>query len=193
MCLVTVLRACDLFSRFSIETMSYQEARAIIAQDKACDFDASVLRPADLIESNSVERLQHGIGRFIFKNGWTFRQFSASDYFKALQIVSGATSSADDNLVYLPLRVFDDEVLVLPSGRSLVAQLLTMANHLVIEDADLLPDHLDRHFKRFALDDLSVTDLTGQAKRRGATVFLVEKNRYNGDNKHVARSLECSE
>ena len=188
-----LLRACDLFSRFSIETMSHQEARALIAQDNARDFDARVLRPADLIESNSVERLQHGIGRFIFKNGWTFRQFSASDYFKALQIVSGATSSADDNLVYLPLRVFDDEVLVLPSGRSLVAQLLTMANHLVIEDADLLPDHLDRHFKRFALDDLSVTDLTGQAKRRGATVFLVEKNRYNGDNKHVARSLECSE
>ena len=188
-----LLRACDLFSRFSIETMSHQEARAVIAQDKACDFDASILRPADLIESNSVERLQHGIGRFIFKNGWTFRQFSASNYFKALHIVSGGTSSADDDLVYVPLRVFDDEVLVLPSGRSLVAQLLTMANHLVIEDADLLPDHLDHHFKRFALDDLSVTDLTAQAKRRGATVFLLEKDRYNGDNKYVVQSPECSE
>ena len=170
-----LLRACDLFSRFSIETMSYQEASEMIGQDKTCDVDSRILRPVELIESNSIGNVQQGIGRFIFKNGWTFRQFSASDYFKALCIVSGGALSADGNVVYVPLRVFDDEVLVLPSGRSLVAQLLAMANHLIIEDADLLPDHLDRHLKRFALHDLSVTDLTGQAKRRGATVFLVEK------------------
>ena len=97
----------------------------------------------------------------------------------------GGTLSTDENLVYVPLRVFDDEVLVLPSGRSLIAQLLTMASHLVIEDADLLPDHLERHFKRFDLDDLSITDLTGPAKRRGATVFLVEKDRVR---KRVAPS-----
>jgi hypothetical protein len=64
-----------------------------------------------------------------------------------------------------------------------------MANHLVIEDADLLPDHLEHHFKRFVLDELSFTDLTEQAKRRGATVFLVEKDQYNGDNERVSPSL----
>jgi hypothetical protein len=83
--------------------------------------------------------------------------------------------SADDASVYLPLRVFHDAILVLPSGRSLVAQLLTMANHLVIEDADLLPCQLEHHFKQFALDELSVTDLTDQTKRRGAAVHLVER------------------
>ena len=64
---------------------------------------------------------------------------------------------------------------MLPSGHSLIARLLTMANQLVIEDADLLPCHLERHFSQFALSDLSVTDLTERAKRRGATVFLVER------------------
>jgi len=83
--------------------------------------------------------------------------------------------SADDNFLYVPLRVFDDDVLVLPSGRSIIAQLLTMANQLVIEGADLMPCHLDRHLKQFALGDLSVKDLTERAKRRGATVFLVER------------------
>src|SRR3972149_4296929 len=76
---------------------------------------------------------------------------------------------------YAPHRLFNDDVLVLPSGRSLIAQLLIMANQLVIEDADLLPYHLERHFKQFALGDLSVTDLTDRAKRRGAAVYLVEK------------------
>jgi hypothetical protein len=188
-----LLRACDLFSRFSVETMSYQEAIALSAQDDARVFDSRVLRPSDLIESDSLDRIQAGIGRFIFKNGWTFRQFSLSDYFKALYLAAGGTPLANEDLLYVPLRVFDDEVLVLPSGRSLVAQWLTMANHLVIEDADLLPDHLDRHLERFALNGLSVTDLTGQARRRGATVFLLEKDKYNGDNKYVVQSLACSE
>jgi hypothetical protein len=78
-------------------------------------------------------------------------------------------------ILYAPLRVFDDTILVLPSGSSLIAQLLTMANHLVIEDADLLPCQLERHLKQFALGDLSVTDLTDKARRRGAAVYLVER------------------
>jgi len=181
-----LLRACDLFSHFSIETMSFQDANASFCQNKMCDVDSRVLRPEDLIESNSPGSIQHGIGQFTFKNGRTFRQFSASDYFKALYIVAGGTPSANENVLYVPLRVFDDEVLVLPSGRSLIAQLLRMTNHLVIEDADLLPRHLEQHFKEFALDGLSITDLTEQAKRRGATVFLIERKPVQS---HIASRL----
>jgi hypothetical protein len=171
-----LLRACNLFSRFSIERMSYSEANALMGQDASCQpLDSQVLRPADLIESNRLGRIQHGIGRFIFKNGWVFRQFSSSDYFKAVYLVMGGSLSAGEDTVYVPLRVFDDAVLVLPSGRSLIAQLLTMAEHLIIEDADLLPCQLEHHFKQFALGDLSVTDLTDRAKRRGAAVYLLER------------------
>ena len=93
-----LLRACDLFSRFSIEKMSYREANALIGQDKTCDrLDSQVLRPAELIESNNLGRIEHGIGRFIFKNGWTFRQFSLSDYFKAMHVVMGGRLSADED------------------------------------------------------------------------------------------------
>ena len=171
-----LLRACNLFSRFSIETMSYREANALIGENTTCDpLDPQVLRPVELIQDNSLGRIQHGMGRFTFKNGWVFRQFSSSDYFKAIHLVMGGRLSAGEDTVYVPLRAFDDDVLVLPSGRSLIAQLLTMANQLVIEDADLLPYHLERHFKRFELGDLSVTDLTDRAKRRGAAVYLVER------------------
>ncbi len=171
-----LLRACNLFSRFSIEAMSYCEANALIGQETRCDpLDIEVLRPVELIQDNSLGRIQHGIGRFPFKNGRVFRQFSASDYFKALHVVMGGRLSTREDTVYLPLRAFDDDVLVLPSGRSLIAQLLTMSNQLVIEDADLLPYHLDRHFRQFNLGDLSVTDFTNQARRRGAAVYLIER------------------
>jgi hypothetical protein len=171
-----LLRACDLFSRFSIERMSYQEANAQIARDRTCNrLDSQVLHPAELIENNNLGRIEHRIGRFVFKNGWTFRQFSLSDYFRAIHIVMGGQLTADESLIYVPLRAFDEDILVLPSGRSIIAQLLAMANQLVIEDADLLSSHLERHVRQFALDDLRITDLTEQAKRRGATVFLVER------------------
>jgi hypothetical protein len=171
-----LLRACDLFSRFSIDSMSYREANALIAQNKTCNLlDSQVLHPAELIENNNPGRIEHRICRFIFKNGWTFRQFSLSDYFKAIHVVMGGQLAADESHIYVPLRVFDEDILVLPSGRSIIAQLLTMANQLVIEDADLMPCHLDRHLKQFALSNLSVQDLTERAKRRGATVFLVER------------------
>jgi len=171
-----LLRACNLFSRFSIERMSFREASALIDHNTTCaPLDSQVLRPAELIEDNNVGRIRHGIGRFSFKNGWVFRQFSSSDYFKAIHVVMGGRLSAGEDVIYAPLRVFNGDALVLPSGRSLIAQLLTIASQLVIEDADLLPYHLEHHVKQFALGDLSVTDLTHRAKRRGAAVYLVEK------------------
>ncbi len=181
-----LLRACNLFSRFSIEKMSYSEANALIGLNTTCDpLDPQVLHPAELIENNRLSTIQHGIGRFIFKNGWMFRQFSLSDYFKAIHIVMGGRLYANEDNVYVPLREFDVDVLILPSGRSLIARLLTMARQLVIEDVDLLPSHLERHFKQFALGDLSVTDLTDQAKRRGAAVYLVEREQRDDNTKPI--------
>ena len=171
-----LLRACNLFSRFSIEKISCREANTLIGQDTISNpFDPHVLHPAKLIEDNNLGRIEHGIGRFIFKNGRMFRQFSLSDYYRAIHLVTGGMSPADGDFVYVPLRTFDDSILVLPSGRSLIDQLLTMANHLVIEDADLLLNQLVHHFEQFALGHLFATDLTGRAKRRGAAVYLVER------------------
>ena len=177
---VSMLRYCCGHVTFSVAFQSrkcpHREANSLIGQDAACDpLDSQVLRPAELIENNRLGKIQHGIGRFIFKNGWVFRQFSSSDYFKAIHVVMGGRLSGGEDTLYAPLRAFDDDVLVLPSGRSLIARLLTMANQLVIEDADLLPCHLERHFRQFALGDLFVTDLTDQARRRGAAVYLIER------------------
>jgi hypothetical protein len=92
----------------------------------------------------------------------------------------GGGLSGSETALYVPLRVFDDEVLVLPSGRSLIARLLAMTNQLVIEDVDLLPCHLARHFTQFGLCDVSITDMTDRARRRGAAVYVIERKR-DGD------------
>jgi hypothetical protein len=93
--------------------------------------------------------------------------------------------SGGEDTLYAPRRVFDEDILVLPSGRSLIARLLTMANRLVIEDADLLPCHLEHHFRQFALGDLFVTDLTDEARRRGAAVYLIERKQHGDSTNSV--------
>jgi hypothetical protein len=55
-------------------------------------------------------------------------RISLSDYFKAIHVVMGGQLTADENHIYVPLRMFDEDILVLPSGRSIIAPLLTMAN-----------------------------------------------------------------
>jgi hypothetical protein len=186
-----LLRACNLFSRFSIEEMSLSEAQSLLNEDLGnVPIDSQTLRPAELIESNQLAKIQHGIGRFIFKNGRGFRQFSASDYFKAIRVVMGEGLSGGETTLYLPRRAFDEEVLVLPSGRSLIARLLAMTNQLVIEDVDLLPCHLARHFSRFGLD-VFVTDVTDRARRRGAAVYLIER-KQDGDRPEPSRAQSGS-
>jgi hypothetical protein len=171
-----LLKACNQFSRFSIEKISTQQANTFINSNVSDrKIGAQTAQPATLIKEGNISKIVHGIGRFAFKNGWVYRQFSSSDYFKAICAVMEGNVSANEDIFYVPLRKFDEKVLVLPSGRSLIAQLLTMTDQLIIEDADLLPCHLERHLAEFALVDLSVTDLTNQANRRGAAVYLISK------------------
>jgi hypothetical protein len=172
-----LLRACNLFSRFSIEAISPCEVDALGREAKLPGpIDGAMLRPAELIESNRLSQIQHGIKRFAFKNGALFAQFSTSDFFKAIHVVMGGRLSADNNALYAPLRLFDDETLVLPSGRSLIARLMAMASHLVVEDVDLSRYHIERHIERFALkDDLCVADVTARTKKRSAMVYVITK------------------
>jgi hypothetical protein len=76
-------------------------------------------------------------------------------------------------MIYAPIRRFDENALVLPSGRSLIGQLMTMADEILIEDVDLTASHLRRHINRFGLSDLSVTDLTDRRGRHSASVALI--------------------
>jgi hypothetical protein len=68
-----LLLACNLFSQFSIAEMPLREVNAVITHDSTCDpVDSQTLRPAELIESNRLSKIQHGIGRFVFKDGCFF-------------------------------------------------------------------------------------------------------------------------
>ena len=174
--LALMLRICDVFSRFQIEELCCREACALIRRERGeFSVDMSMTRPARLIEENRLDRLHHRLWRTPFRNGMIFHQFSLSDYFGAIKTVLGDEVSGVDGAIYAPIRRFDETALVLPSGRSLIGELMTMADKILVEDWDLTARRLQGHINLFGLKDLSVTDLTDRRGGRGASVAVIGK------------------
>jgi len=174
--LVLMLRICDVFSRFQIEELSFREARALIRRERCqASIDASTADPARLIEANRLDKLHHRLWRSPFRNGTVFHQFSLSDYFRAVKAILDGGAAGVEGMIYVPIRRFDETALVLPSGRSLIGQLMAMTDRILIEDVDLTASRLREHISLFGLSDLSVTDLTDRRGRHSASVAVVGK------------------
>lgn len=162
--------------RFHIESVPFQEVSGLFRRkENDCPLETDVLQPGKLIRDRRLKKIDHSIKRLMIQGGTAFRQFSLSDYFKAIYAVVGGKVSQENNVIYLPIRRFDGNALVLPSGQSLIARLMAMADCIVVEDADLSPSGLQEHFDCFGLHDLRITDMTRLAKMRGASVCIIDK------------------
>jgi hypothetical protein len=169
-----LLRACDVFSRVTIQELSYGEVNSLLQKRRGRQpVDAHVLRPDELIADGKPHKIQHGIDRLTFNDGSVFCQFSLSEYFRALHILMGGRYPCGGTSVCVPVRTFDSNSLVLPSGRSLVERVMRMSRHLVVEDVDMSTRHLQRHLDEFRLHDVYATDVTKRTSLRGATVHLI--------------------
>jgi len=171
-----MLRICDVFSSFRIEQLSWHEAAALLRRDRAgLRLDPDVAHPAKLLEENKLHRVQQRLWRSPFRRGTVFHQFSLSDYFGGVQAVLGGEISGEDGTIYAPVRRFDESALVLASGRSLIAELMTLADRVVVEDSDLSASRLERHIVQFELKDLCIADMTNRRGGRGASVSVISR------------------
>jgi hypothetical protein len=171
-----MLRICDVFSRFHIERMSLDEVNCILRKKGVVDLvDVTVLQPDRLIEENRVNEIQHSLRRIELPQGATFAQFSLSSYFQVIHAVLSGVSPDNDGVVFVPVRRFDNSALVLPSGRSLIDEVTTVARCVVIEDADLSPRHLEEHCRSFGLSTVRIMDVTRRTRMRGAWVCLIDR------------------
>jgi hypothetical protein len=171
-----MLRICDVFSSFHIETVPFHEVSGMYRRkENDCPLETDVLQPGKLMGDQRLNKIDHSIKRLTIRGGTAFRQFSLSDYFKAIYAVVVGKITNENNNIYLPIRRFDGNALVLPSGQSLIARLMTMTDCIVVEDADLSPCHLQTHFDCFGLHDLRITNMSHLTKMRGASVCIIDK------------------
>ena len=174
--LVLMLRICDVFSSFRIEKLSRHETAALLYRDRSkLRLDRDVTRPAKLLEENRLDRIQHRLWRSACRGGEVFHQFSLSDFFQAIQLQLGYEESDNDAAIYAPIRRFDESALVLASGDSLIAKLMTLGDRIIVEDSQLSADCLRRHIAEFGMTDFRVTDTRYRRGRRGSHVCVINR------------------
>lgn len=171
-----MLRVLDLFSHFRIEPITQSEIKASLNRKHRNIILYGIAKnPAELICNGRHREIQHTIKKIALRQGDMFWQISLSDYFMAMSKIMGNEVSIEDNRIYAPIRCFDKKALILPSGRSLIAQLMKITNQLVIEDSDATPDHLRDHFDDFGLNNLRIIEVGKRTQTYGAAISLIEK------------------
>ena len=145
---VFLCRLLDNASNFAIERIADPESISDDAffrcQPQRCL--ASRRWPEGLgdIAVRTVRRTAHA--------GTTMPQFSLSEYFGVMRAVMMQDLDAVElGSCYLPIRRFNPASLTTCSGRSILGQLMKSASAIVIEDLDLMPDHLQTHRGQFGL------------------------------------------
>ena len=171
-----MLRVLDLFSHFRIEPITQSEIKASLnRKHKNIILNGVVKNPAELICNGRHREIQHTIKKIALRQGDMFWQISLSDYFMAMSKIMGNEVGIEDNRIYAPIRHFDEKALVLPSGRSLIAQLMSITNQLVIEDSDVTPSRLRDHIDDFGLSNLRIIEVGKRTQTYGAAISLIEK------------------
>jgi hypothetical protein len=179
---VLMMRICDVFSRFDIEALSHDEACALVGQGTGGPLvDWDVTFPAKLIEKNRFDKLYHHLRRSSYRSGVVYHQFSLSDYFLAMKLVLGEPAPSGESMIYAPFRRFDDRALVLPTGRSVIGELMKMTDKILIEDSQLTPGCLRKHIRSFGLESLTVTDLSHRKRGQGASVAIIGRRQSLGN------------
>ncbi len=99
-----------------------------------------------------IERLAVRTVNRAVPGGTTMPQVALADYFRAMHaVVSGNLGPESERVPYLAVRRFNPAALTTTSGRSIVAQLMTVASAIVVEDVDLSPEHFVHHQQQFGL------------------------------------------
>ncbi len=167
-----VCKVLDMSSYFKVRSFTRGELRTPPADNSW--FDAGERSPADRLRGNGSDRdgLLTSSHRFAVDEGHVFAQPALSTYF------AGMPASARDgtqDAVHLPTRRFDPGALVTKAGTSVLIEALNHCDYVVIEDADLRPQELLEHARRFNLTDLTIQDMTRTMRLAGNYAYVLSR------------------
>jgi hypothetical protein len=139
-------------------------------------FDAEARSPANWLgdHTNDRDALLTSSHRFAVDEGHLFAQPALSNYFAGMV---GSAEERTQDALHLPLRRFDPGALLTTARTSVLADALKHCDYLIIEDADLRPQELLEHARRFNLTDIAVQDMTGAMRLAGNYAFVLSRGK----------------
>ena len=133
------------------------------------------------ILSSSSPRLEHlhvSPIRVRLKGGRFFQQLSLTRYSQALGYASGLLPPPYvPDMVCYPVRKWNPQALLTPSGKSVLAILLEQARSVVIEDPDVDQETLATHLRQWKLTNVEAVDMTGSASQQIAGLYCILPSR----------------
>jgi len=176
-----VCRLLNNLSTFSIEWTTDGGEQAVLGAGRPCLsrtpdrvwHPVACLRPRDA----HPLRLLVSTGQVELRGGRSVRQPSLTDYFEALHRLMryGGQTTDGGSAIFLPVRRFNPNALVLEDGSSLFERLCAIADLVVVEDVDLAPPLLVRHLEHHRLAGLAASDATDGRRMHSACLLCVAR------------------
>ncbi len=125
--------------------------------------------PSSLVVSNR---------RIWLPEGRSFVQASLSPYFEGLRMLLSDGIDEDqhqrhDDGIFIPLRSFRQDCLLTARGRSVLAELLSDCDLVVVNDADLRPADLIAHAERYEIPGSVAIDMTRSLRLKGHFTYAI--------------------
>lgn len=132
---------------------------------------AKCLKP----ENSLVGSLSITNSNIYWRKRKTYRHLSLSNYYKALKLLTNNSASGyhDNNEIYFPVRQFNGDSLILPSGESVIRALCNIARLIVIEDVDLTKKKLIEHCVEHKLENIDASQIRKCNSVNSASIFCV--------------------
>ena len=141
------------------------------------EFDAELNRPSaheSLASSGTGCSLRVSSTRTETAGGTTLLQDPFRDYFEAIAMLQQKKIQAiGEQTKVMPVRRFNPASLTTRNGKSVLAQLLRIAQVIFIDDMDLSEDDLMQHRLRFGLSGTSALRIEGDGHRTESKSFLL--------------------
>ena len=168
---ILMCRLLDNISSYSIESIASDALARAHCSPVRC-LEPSTGRSG--LEELQVQRVKRRDG-----GGTVMPQYSLCDYFEGLRILSTRdVYRSDECKLFLPIRRFNPASLTTLSGRSIFGQLFRITRALIIEDIDLLPEHLLAHRESFGLDNLAAFHFDKDGFKTEAQHYLIVKAKF---------------
>ncbi len=161
--LALISKLFNNLSRFSVRPISDDEIPLIFSRNATSPNIREHYASRSLgRDGRGLETLEVSKSRVVLPQGRTFAQLSLSEFFHGLFLLL-SPDSRDKGLgdaPFLPIRAFNPECLVTSDGNSVLARLAENCDYILVEDADLTPNDLVDHMRRFALRSITAYNLS---------------------------------
>jgi len=168
-------------SSFSVHCLSAENLPLFLEHDECSELEKC--RPSVCLapHGTGVESLAISSTQFQLPEGRTFSQASLSKFYQGLYLLSGKADSGElpENGLFLPVRSFNPECLVTSNGKSVISCLVEECDYIIIEDADLRPQDLIDHARRYSLGSLTICDMTKALKLKSIYLYIIRPGKVN--------------